>query len=79
MLMAVSLFPLVIKKNLEELKIASIVLFVGVAGFVLIILGQLLIEGNYENKDQNYDSYYELDNDLNFVKGLSMLTVAFGF
>jgi hypothetical protein len=38
-----------------------------------------MFNGNQMNHDENYDSYYELDNDLNFIKGLSMLAVAYGF
>lgn len=38
-----------------------------------------MFNGNEMNHDENYDSYYELDNDLNFIKGLSMLAVAYGF
>lgn len=78
-LLGLSLVPLVIKKELKELKIASILLFLGVTAFLLILTFQLIFEGNFDNPDKNYKSYFELDRDLNFVKGLSMILVAFSF
>lgn len=72
-----ALFPLVIKKELKELKIASVILFVGISSFIVILTFQFIFEGN-DNDDANYDNYYVLDKDLTFVKGVSMILVAFG-
>ena len=77
--LAASLFPLIIRKELKELKIASVILFVGVASFLLILGFQLIFEGNFDNKDKSYENYFIVDKDLTLVKGLSIILVAFGF
>jgi amino acid permease len=38
-----------------------------------------VFEGNFDNEDTSYESYYVLDTDLNFIKGLSIILVAFSF
>jgi amino acid permease len=79
-LLGASLLPLAIKKELKELKIASVILFVGITSFCLILTFQLIFEGNEEeNHDESYDSYYKADLDMRLIKGIAMLLVAFSF
>ena len=73
------LTPIILKKELKELKIVSVILFMGIASFLLIFSAQLIFEGNFENEDESYDSYYILDRDLNFIKGFSIILVAFSY
>jgi len=79
LILSVALFPLIIKKELKELKIASVILFLGVASFLLIMSGQLLFEGNFDNNDESYKNYFMVDRDLTLIKGLSIILVAFSF
>lgn len=45
------LLPLVLKKEIKELKIASQILFIGVLSFILILLYQMFTEGFFMNGD----------------------------
>ena len=79
LLLGIATFPLIIKKEIQELKIASIILFIGISSFLLILTGEMIFEGNFENHDESYDEYFIVDRDLTVVKGLSMILVAFSF
>ena len=60
-LLGISLFPLVVRKDLKELKMASVILFVGISSFILILTFQFIFEGS-PNDDENYDNnspYYQ--------------------
>ena len=72
------LFPFIIRKELKELKIISIILFFGIFSFIMILLAQLLIEGNNFNKDKD-PSYLYPDDYADAIKGVSMMLVAFSF
>ena len=79
LILALLMLPLVIKKELKELKIASVILFVGIFAFIFIFIGQLLFEAEKENPDQTYKLYYTFDLELDSVKGISIIILAFSF
>lgn len=78
-ILAAALFPLVIRKELQELKIASVILFLGISSFILIFTFQLLFEGNFDNLDDDYDDYWVVNKDLKVIKGFAIFIVAFSF
>jgi len=77
-ILGASLFPLVIKKELNELKIASVILFIGISSFILIFTYQIVFEGIVNNDEAYYD-YFTISKDLGVIKGISIMIVAFGF
>ena len=79
LLLAAAMLPLVVKKELKELKVASVILFVGILSFIFIFIGQLIWEEANENIDDDYGQYYKLDFELESVKGISIIIVAFSF
>ena len=79
MILGSALFPMIIKKELKELKIASVILFLGVSSFILIFTFQLLFEGNYDNNDKDYSEYFVVSHDLGVIKGFAIIIVAFSF
>lgn len=79
LMLAAALFPLIIRKELKELKIASLILFLGVASFIFIFLFQILFEGNFDNLDESYSEYLVMKNDIKDIKGIAIIIVAFSF
>ena len=74
------LLPIFLQKHLKELTLVSIILFVGVALFIIIISVQLAYYGNFENPDLNETTeYMNIETNFNLVKGISMILVAYSF
>jgi len=72
-LFGIALFPFIIKKELQELKIASQILFAGVLSFIVILSYQIAFQGNFLNDDTSYDYYWTADLDMTFIKGFSII------
>jgi amino acid permease len=77
LLLAFITLPFIVKKELKELKIASVILFAGVAAFILIFAFQLIFEGAAENTDTSYHEYFTVDMDISSIKGVAIIIVAF--
>lgn len=81
------LLPLAVKKQLEELKIVSVLLFVSIFSFIVITCVQLSIEG-VEKYNADYvvprdfeffdEHYYFPKADVKFISGFSVILVSFG-
>ena len=67
-----------IKKELAELKVASIILFGGVGIFLAVLGGELLLLGYEENPDKSFDEYVDVNQGFSAVKALSFVLVAYG-
>jgi len=67
----------VIKKELAELKVASIILFGGVGIFLAVLGGELLL-GYEENPDKSFYEYVDVNQGFSAVKALSFVLVAYG-
>lgn len=79
-ILGLCLLPVFIQKHLKELTIISIILFFGVACFVVIISAQLIVEGNFANPDEDQSSQYmDVETNFNLIKGMSMILVAYSF
>lgn len=67
-----------IKKELAELKVASIILFGGVGIFLAVLGGELLLLGYEENPDKSFYEYVDVNQGFSAVKALSFVLVAYG-
>lgn len=54
LVLGMCLLPVFMQKHLKELTIISIILFFGVACFVVIISAQLLVYGEFANPDEDH-------------------------
>jgi len=78
-LLSLLLVPLVVKKELAELKIISVLLFSAIGLFLGVFLFQLSTSGNVENQDTSYQEYFEIEFDASLVTSLSIMLVAYSF
>ena len=79
LVLALMTLPFIIRKELKELKIASLILFFGVSAFILIFTFQLIFEGAAENTDEDWSSYFTVDRDISTIKGVAIIIVAYSY
>ena len=79
LILGLALSPLILKKELKELRITALTLFLGVSAFLVLLVAELIFEGSPQNHDTEFDYYYEVDQDLSLVKGVSIIFVSFAF
>lgn len=77
LILAVLVFPLIIKKKIQELKIAGILLFSGVSLFIILMF--ILRVFDLTDVPDNSSEFYTFTFDKAFVSSLSTAFVAYGF
>ena len=58
-LVGLILSPMIFKKEIHELKFASILLFIAIFLFIVVFVFQLISSGTDQNTDDNFSQYYE--------------------
>ena len=66
-ILGVLLFFLIIKREIAELKLASLILFSGVCAFIVIMGLKLAIQGSPENPDADKSIYWKPTFDMKFL------------
>jgi amino acid permease len=59
LIISTALLPLILKKEIAHLKLASILLFLAILLFIIIFIVQFITKGNFDNHDLSYKKYYE--------------------
>ena len=76
MVISAVLTPLIIKKDLKELKIVSAILFISLGLFILIFFVDLC-DGHTVNPDPNFGYYWKTQWDAQLVTSFSIVLVAY--
>ena len=79
LILAVIVFPLIIKKKIQELKIAGILLFSGVILFIVLMVILRATERLSYDEDTEPHKFYDFKIDKDFLSSLSTALVAYGF
>ena len=77
-LAAIMVLPL-LKRQLKEIKILSVILFFGIGLFLTMMILELGENGSNLNPDDNYAIYYTFKWSLSTVSSLGVILVAYGF
>jgi len=73
------LVPLVIMRELKELKVISMTLFAGIGIFLSLFIFQMIKYGLKENKDVDYSIYWEAKFDTALLTSFAIILVGYGF
>lgn len=78
-MIAVCLTPLIFKKEMHELKIASYLLFLSIILFVIVFTVQLIEAGTDQNHDESFGQYYKFKLDRQFFTAVAVFMTAYSF
>jgi amino acid permease len=68
-----------LQKELKKIKAVSIILFVALGVFLIVMLVQLGLGNESQNPDKDHSIYYQVKLDLALMTGLGILLCAYGF
>ena len=57
-IVGIMLLPMIFKKEIHELKLASVMLFIAIFLFVVVFIFQLISAGTDQNDDDDFKNYY---------------------
>jgi amino acid permease len=72
------MYPL-LQKELKEIKAVSVILFISIGLFVVLMIVQLEFDGSNLNPDSSYSIYYKVKLDIQLMNGFGIILVAYGF
>ena len=75
--LGICILPLILKKEMKELKIASVILFLGISSFIILLGGRLLFTQDSINSDQKWETYLYVSKDRSVIKAFSIVVAAF--
>lgn len=73
------LSPMIFKKEIHELKLASVLLFTAIVLFVVVLIFQLASAGTDQNDDEDFKKYYSFHLDRQFFTAISVFMTAYSF
>jgi amino acid permease len=73
------LSPFIFKKQIHELKGASILLFVAIFMFIIVFTFQLISAGADQNGDEDFSEYYKFTFDRQFFTSIAVFMTAYSF
>lgn len=78
-ILALAMLPLVLKKEIKELKIVAVIFFLCLCSFLLILITQLLSGRATGNKDKDFSVYMHTNGVSEAIQGFSIIVVAIAF
>jgi amino acid permease len=76
-LMSLPILPFIFKKEIHELKLTSILLFMSISLFMLVFILELALKGSIYNPDTDYSIYYMVHLNADFLTAVSVFITAF--
>lgn len=79
MVVGLCLTPLIFKREIHELRFASVLLFIGIFLFVVVFTVQLVTAGADQNDDEDFTEYYSFKVDRQFFTAVAVFMTAYSF